>query len=60
MTEAELKFKRFSAEQDDARCSSSTGFADTRRMKLCPIHRTPLFLSDGWESVEIYEDAVFC
>ncbi|MFZ0305761.1 MAG: hypothetical protein WAL75_23950, partial [Terracidiphilus sp.] len=26
----------------------------TRRgMKLCPIHRTFLFLSDGWESAEL-------
>jgi 23S rRNA (adenine2503-C2)-methyltransferase len=24
-------------------------------MKLCPIHRTSLFLSDGWESVELHK-----
>jgi hypothetical protein len=29
-------------------------------MKLCPIHRTSLFLSDGWESVELQADIVFC
>jgi hypothetical protein len=39
---------------------SSTGVADPREMKLCPIHRTFLFLSDGWESVELYDDALFC
>ena len=32
----------------------------TRRgMKLCPIHRTSLFLSDGWESIELHDDVVF-
>jgi hypothetical protein len=40
-------------------CESSTGFADPRGMKLCPIHRTSLFLSDGWESVELHADAMF-
>jgi hypothetical protein len=39
---------------------SSTGEADPLGMKLCPIHRTSLFLSDGWESVELYGDALFC
>jgi hypothetical protein len=29
-------------------------------MKLCPIHRTSLFLSDGWESVELHADVLFC
>jgi hypothetical protein len=28
-------------------------------MKLCPIHRTSLFLSDGWESVELHDDVLF-
>jgi hypothetical protein len=28
-------------------------------MKLCPIHRTFLFLSDGWESVELHDDSPF-
>ena len=31
---------------------SPTVVADPRGMKLCPIHRTSLFLSDGWESAE--------
>jgi hypothetical protein len=39
-------------------CQSSTGYADPRRMKLCPIHRTSLFLSDGWESVERHDIVV--
>jgi hypothetical protein len=39
---------------------SSTGFTDPRGMKLCPIHRTSLFLSDGWESVELHDDIAFC
>jgi len=41
-------------------CQSSTGFADPQGMKLCPIHRTSLFLSDGWESVEPHLDVLFC
>jgi hypothetical protein len=37
-----------------------TGFTDPRGMKLCPIHRTSLFLSDGWDSVELHDDIAFC
>jgi hypothetical protein len=37
-----------------------TGAADPRRTKLCPIHRTFLFLSDGWESAEFHDDVMFC
>jgi hypothetical protein len=29
-------------------------------MKLCPIHRTSLFLSDGWESAELHNEVLFC
>src|SRR5580692_1501791 len=28
-------------------------------MKLCPIHRTSLFLSDGWESAELHRHVLF-
>jgi hypothetical protein len=40
-------------------CQSSTGFADPRGMNLCPIHRAFLFLSDGWEPVELHDDFLF-
>jgi hypothetical protein len=43
--------------KNDVLCQPSTVFADPQSMKLCPIHRTPLFLSDGWESVELQDDA---
>jgi hypothetical protein len=33
-----------------------TGFTDPRGMKLCPIHRTSLFLSDGWEFNELSDE----
>jgi hypothetical protein len=39
---------------------SPTDFTDPRGMKLCPIHRTSLFLSDGWESVELHDGIAFC
>jgi hypothetical protein len=39
--------------------SPPTGFVDRQGMKLCPIHRTFLFLSDGWESVELHDDVLF-
>jgi hypothetical protein len=32
---------------------SPTGVADPRGMKLCPIHRTSLFLSDGWVGMNL-------
>ena len=36
--------------------SSSPALPTPLEMKLCPIHRTYLFLSDGWESAEHHDD----